>query len=400
VSVPGVAAAAPRGAYDAVIVGGGIAGLSLAWELARRGMRDVCVLEAAYPGAGASGRNGELIRSAFASREWVTLFDASLRKWQHLAAELGANTLFTPAGYLVLAGTDAQLAMLRRSAALHRELGVRTEVVAEDGVHTAVPALSPEIVAGGLYQHDAGFAHHDATVWAYVAACARRGVEVHAGTPVTGMRRDGERVVGVATPRGSVSAPLVIDAAGGRAREVAAMAGLALPTVTGRLEALVTESCRPFLRPGIALLQLLAYGHQTARGEFVGGTEIGGARPVDGIRTTLGGLRDACQKFVRAFPVLAGVRVVRQWAGVVDVTPDLAPILGPAPGLDGLWLHCGWTYGFMGAPGASALLAEAITTGAMPGVLAPFAPGRFAAGRPIAEGSLVVETDGTTGDAR
>jgi sarcosine oxidase subunit beta len=178
------------------------------------------------------------------------------------------------------------------------------------------------------------------------------------------------------------------------------MAGLALPTVTGRLEALVTESCRPFLRPGIALLQLLAYGHQTTRGEFVGGTEIGGARPVDGIRTTLGGLRDACQKFVRAFPVLAGVRVVRQWAGVVDVTPDLAPILGPAPGLDGLWLHCGWTYGFMGAPGASALLAEAITTGAMPGVLAPFAPGRFAAGLPIAEGSLVVETDGTTGDAR
>lgn len=396
-SVPGLARGPLPGSCDAVVIGGGIAGLSLAWELAGRGVRDVCVLEASYPGSGASGRNGELIRSAFASREWVTLFDAGLRTWQRLSGELDANTLFTPAGYLVLASSEAQVGLLRRSAALHRELGVRTQVLDERSVLEVAPALSPSIVAGGLYQPDAGFAHHDATVWAYARAAARRRVGVHAATTVMAILRDGDRVTGVDTTRGRIAAPLVIDAAGGRARDVAGLAGVALPTITQRLEALVTESCRPFLRPGVALLALLAYGHQTTRGEFVGGTEIGGARPVDGMRTTLEGLRDACQKFVRAFPVLAGVRVIRQWAGIVDVSPDLAPILGPAPGLDGLWLHCGWTYGFMGAPGASALLAEAITTGETSAVLRPFAPQRFTEGRLITEGSLVITPEDGSG---
>lgn len=395
-SLPGVATGPLRTSYDAVIVGGGIAGLALAYELACRGVRDVCVLEAAYPGAGASGRNGELIRSAFASPAWVTLFERSLRKWHGLSVELGANTLFTRAGYLVLAGTAGQMALLHASAASQRQLGVRTELLDARAVLDAVPALDPSVVAGGLFQADGGFAHHDATVWAYVRAAARLGVEMHTGTTATAILRDGDRVIGVDTNCGPLATPLVVDAAGGRARAVAALAGVAIPTVTQRLEAIVTESVRPFLRPGVALLDMSGYCHQTTRGEFVGGTEVAGAAPVDAMRTTLDGLRDACRKFVRAFPVLAGVRVIRQWAGIVDVTPDVAPILGPAPGLDGLWLDCGWTYGFMGAPGAAVLLAEAITRGQTPHDLLPFRVERFAEGRPIVEGSLVVAAADST----
>lgn len=401
-SVPGIASRPLRASYDAVIVGGGIGGLALAFELAQRGMHDVCVLEASYPGAGASGRNGELVRSAFASREWVTLFDASLRKWHRLSDELEANTLFTRAGYLVLASTGAQVEMLRRSAAGHRELGVRTQLLDPRAVRHAAPALNPDLVVGALFQPDGGFAHHDATVWAYARAAARLGVEIHAATTATAILRDGDRVAGVDTTRGRISTDLVVDAAGGRARDVAALGNVTIPTVTQRLEALVTESVRPFLRPGVALLDLLGYGHQTTRGEFVGGTEIGGAPPLDAMRTSLDGLRDACRKFVRAFPVLAGVRVIRQWAGIVDVTPDFAPILGPAPGLAGMWLDCGWTYGFMGAPGAADLLARAITTGRLPDALRPFRAERFAEGRPILEASLVIAAEGAhpTGDGR
>jgi heterotetrameric sarcosine oxidase beta subunit len=394
VSVPGVATGPLRPAYDVVIVGGGIQGLALGYELACRGVRDVCILEASYPGAGASGRNGELIRSAFASREWATLFDLSLRKWHGLSSELGANTLFARAGYLVLASTAEQVNVCRSSAARHRELGIRTQLLDATAVRDLVPALDPALVRGGLYQADGGFAHHDASVWAYVRAAARAGVEVHAATTVTGIVLDGTRIAGVDTTRGRIATRVVVDAAGGRARDVAGLAGVAIPTETQRWEALVTESVRPFLRPGVALVALLGYCHQTTRGEFVGGAEIRGAVPRDGMRTTLEGLRDTAQKFVRAFPLLGGVRVLRQWAGIVDVSPDFAPILGAAPGVDGLWLDCGWSYGFMGAPGAAVLLAEAIAEGRVPETLAPFAVERFAQGRPIVERSLVVAPAG------
>ncbi len=389
-AVPGAARGALRTSYDAVIIGGGLQGVALAYELARRGMRDVCVLEASYPGAGASGRNGEMIRSAFASLEWATLFEISLRKWHDLSAELDFNVLFTPAGYLVVASSEADVGRCRLAAGRHRELGIRTELLDERSVRDAAPALNPAIVVGGLFQQDGGFAHHDAVIWGYVQAAARHGVEVHPFTTATAIHVEGGRVTGVETTRGAISTPIVVDAAGGRAREVAALAGVAIPTQTLRLEALVTESLRPFLRPGVALLSFLGYCHQTTRGEFVGGTEQQVMPPQDSMRGTLNGIRDASQKFVQAFPVLAGVRLIRHWAGINDLTPDLAPVLGPAPEVEGFWLDCGWIYGFMGAPGAAMLLAEAIVEGRTPEAMAPFALERLYEGRLIEESSLVV----------
>ncbi|MEI7742352.1 MAG: FAD-dependent oxidoreductase [Chloroflexota bacterium] len=390
-TMPGLARGPLPATAPAVIVGGGITGVALGYELARRGMRNVCVLDAAYPGAGASGRNGELVRSAFASREWATLFDISLRKWLHLSDELDTNVMFTRAGYLVLASTDEQMALCRRSVARHAELGIGTELLDEAGVRRRVPALAHGYAQGGFFQRDGGFAHHDAVVWGYVAAAARLGVAIHAGVTATGITVDAGRVTGVTTSAGPIATPVVVDAAGGRAREVAALAGVEIPTTTQRLEALVTESMPPFLRPGVALLAALGYAHQTTRGEFVGGTEIHGVQPPDTMRTSLAGLADAATKFTAAFPLLRSVRVIRQWAGIVDVSPDFAPLLGPAPAVEGLWLDCGWVYGFMAGPGAALLLAEAVTTGRVPAALAPFTVERFARGEPIVEASLVVE---------
>lgn len=373
-----------------VVIGAGISGLATAYELARRGVRDVLVLDAGYPGVGASGRNGELVRSAFSSREWATLFDISLRTWQTLSDELGANTLFTRAGYVVLASGDDQVAMCRRSVERHRELGIGTEWLEPADIARLLPALAPGYARAGFHQADGGYAHHDATIWAYVRAAARLGVRIMGGSTVTGLVVSAGRVTGVRCGDQVVAAPVVVDAAGGRAREVASLAGVSVPTTTQRLEAFVTESVAPFLRQGVALIDAMGYCHQTSRGEFVGGTEVAGFVPPDSMQTALRGLADAAAKFTAAFPLLRGVRVIRQWAGIVDITADYAPIMGRAPGVDGLWLHCGWGYGFMAGPGAGKVMAEAITTGSIPAAMAPFGVERLLRGELIAEGSLVV----------
>lgn len=390
--VPGAKGTALRRGYDVVIVGAGLQGLALAYELAKRGLRDVAVLDRSYPGAGASGRNGEMIRSAFGSPEWVGFFGASLERWQGLSAELDFNVLFTPAGYLVLASTDEELQRCRGYAARHRELGVATRLVTADEVLELAPALAPERVRGGVYQADGGFAHHDAALWGYARAAARLGVELHPFTEVTAIRTAAGRIEGVETTRGPISTRTVVDAAGGRAREIAAMAGVAIPTRTFRLEAIVTESLAPFLRPGLALLNVLGYCHQTTRGELVGGTDQRVMDEADSLRCTLRNLRDTAQKLVAMLPALAGVRVVRHWAGTVDVAADFSPILGPVTEVEGLVLDCGWLYGFAGAPAGGMLLAEVIVSGQAPALAAPFSLERLREGRLIRESSLVVDT--------
>lgn len=388
-SVPGAAKGPLKRAYDIVIVGAGIQGLALAYELTARGVRDVCVLDAGYPGGGASGRNGEMIRSAFSTTQWCGLFDVSLRKWHTLTAELDYDVAFTAAGHVTLASDADGVAKLVRHNRLHSELGIDTRLLDPAEMLACVPALNPQIVAGGLYQPDAGFAHHDSVIWGYAAAAARGGAQIHPDTTVTALEYAGSRITGVRTSRGDVAAGTVVVAAGADSRDILATAELDIPTTKVRLEALVTESLTPFIRPAVSLKPLLGYCHQTTRGEFVGGTEQRVTAPGSDVRTTMRALRDACQKFVTAFPRLAGVRVVRSWAGVVDMTSDVAPIVGRAPGVDGLWINCGWTYGFMGAPGTGLLLAEAITTGDIPSALSVFGLERLREGRPIAEDSLV-----------
>jgi len=388
--VPGAATGALARTSDAVIVGSGIQGLALAYELAKRGFGRIAVLDAAYPGSGASGRNGEMIRSAFATDEWIRLFDDSLRRWQTLSQELDFNVLFTKAGYLVLASTEEAQRAFARNVELQRRHGLHVELLGPDEVRRLCPEMAPDMIAGGILQRDAGFAHHDATVWAYAQAAARRGVEIHPYTTVTGLSVRGGSVSSVATSRGEISTGTVVNAAGGQAREIARMAGVDVPVETFRLEAMVTEPLTPFLRPAVSSPAIMGYCHQTTRGEFVGGTEPEVPTPNTSLRSTLDGARDMATKFVRLFPRLAGVSMMRHWSGLVTQTADVAPILGGAPGVEGLYLDCGWVYGFVGAPAAAALMAELITAGATPPTLAPFGIERFATGRLIRETSLVV----------
>jgi sarcosine oxidase subunit beta len=388
--LPGTARNGLAATYDAVIIGGGLQGVALAYELAKRRYGRIAVLEARYPGCGASGRNGEMIRSAFASEEWMGLFDESLRRWQTLSAELNFNVLFTKAGYLLLASTPEAFAAQQHGVALQRRHGLHVELLDHNEVRRLCPDMAPEMIVGGILQSDAGFAHHDAVLWAYVQAAARLGVEIHPYTTVTAIATANDAVSSVTTDRGRVSTPVVVDAAGGQAREVAKLANIDLPLQVFRLEAMVTEPLEPFLRLAVSSPAIMGYCHQTTRGEFVGGTEPDVPVPCDSIRSSLAGAQDMATKFVRLFPRLAGVRMMRHWAGIVTQAADVAPILGRAPQLEGFYLDCGWVYGFVGAPAAAALMAELIATGRTPPTLAPFGVERFATGKLIRETSLVV----------
>lgn len=377
-------------AYDAVIVGAGLMGLGLSYELGRRGYGRIAVLDTAYPGAGASGRNGEMIRSAFASSEWIGLFTDSLQRWHTLSAQLDFNVLFTQAGYLLLASTDEAFRVFSATHQLQRTFGLHVDLLDAIDVLGLCPEIAPDMVAGGILQTDAGFAHHDATVWAYARAAAGCGVEIHPYTEVTGIGVKGGQVASVSTTRGEISTRVVVDAAGGRAREVARMACVDVPVEVFRLEAMVTEPIEPFLRPAVSSPAIMGYCHQTTRGEFVGGTEPDVPKPSESIKATLELARDMATKFVRLFPRLAGVRMMRHWSGTVTQTADVAPILCEAPDCKGFYLDCAHVYGFVAAPATGALMAELIATGITSPTLAPFSVERFSTGELINETSLVV----------
>jgi sarcosine oxidase, subunit beta len=392
--LPGISSEPPARRYDVVIVGGGVQGLALAYELGRRGVTSVAVLDRSWPGSGASGRNGEMIRSAFASTEWSRLFHHSLARWATLSAELDYNVLFTPAGYLILASTEEEVRACHDHAATHARLGIDTEVLDAPTARRLLPAASPDLVLGGLLQPRAGFAHHDAVVWAYLRAAARLGVQVFGGVEVHGVQTAAGRVTGVQTSRGPIAAGAVVNAAGAAAPQLNRTAGLMLTLIQARLEMIVTQALKPFLRYAVASPHLLGYCHQTGRGEFVGGTELPCIDETASLNATYELLRDMARKWVRLFPALAGVRLLRHWAGSVSQAPDLAPVLGAAPGLAQFYLTIGWVYGFMGAPGSADLLAEQIVTGRISPLIEPFSPQRLLDGRFISEPSLVVPADG------
>lgn len=399
-SLPGVSLAPLRAGYDTVIIGAGVQGLAIAYELAKRGHTDVLVLDRSWPGGGASGRNGELIRSAFASAEWCDFFELSRQKWLRLSEELDYNVLFNRTGYAVIGSTEEQWSQLRMDQRFQTDRGIRTELLDEREARKLLPAANPDLVRGAVLQENAGFAHHDSVVAGYLENAARLGVHVAVGHEVVALLRAGDRIAGVQTRSGErVQARVVVNAAGGQATEINALAGFTMPLVAARLEMIVTQPVKPFLKQGVAALELLGYCHQTGRGEFVGGTELPRVDESDSLNGTWTVLRDIATKFVKLFPLLGGVRLLRHWAGTVSQTPDLAPVLGEVPNLPGYLVSAGWVYGFMGAPAAGEFFAEQIISGRTDPRMAAFGVERTLTGNWIREGSLVVDMDIADEDA-
>ncbi|TES91697.1 MAG: FAD-dependent oxidoreductase [Anaerolineales bacterium] len=376
--------------YDVVIVGGGVQGLSLAYNLARYGLHRVAVLEKSYIGSGASGRNGEMIRSAFASEEWIRLFDKSLRIWETLSGELDFNVMFTRHGYLILASTSEEMAACQNNIKRQNELGIGTRLVDAEEVINLIPALNTQVVTGGIFQSDGGFARHDAVVWAYAGAARRLKVDICPFTEVIDIVVKSGKVLGVKTTQGDIETRTVVNAAGAYARRVAGMVGVELPLEIYRLEMMVTEPLKPFLRVALSSPHMMGYMHQTTRGEFAGGAEPENFSPYTGLKSTLVAAQDMARKFVFLFPGLYGARLMRQWAGVVSKTPDRGPLLGAVEEVEGFILSVGWGgYGFMGSPAGGKLMAQLIINGEAPAEIRPFSPKRFKTGELITESTII-----------
>lgn len=380
----------PRPSYDVVIIGGGVHGLSIAYELAKRGVRDVAVLEKAYIGAGGSGRNTAIVRSNYRTPEGVTFYDESVRIYERLSVELGFNVLFSQHGHLTLAHTDAAVAGLRVRAEVNQLQGVDSVVLDRDEIRELAPALDlsdrPRYpIHAALYHPPGGIIRHDAVVWGYARRADELGVHIHQGVEVTGIHLDEGRIAGVRTSAGPIRAGTVVNATAGWATTIADMAGVRLPIVTHPLQALVTEPLKPFLGPVLVSATLHVYVSQTDRGEMVIGAEIDPYASYSH-RSTLGFMETSAAHVLELLPSVAGVRVLRQWAGICDMTPDFSPIIGTVPDVPGFILDVGWgTYGFKAGPVAGRRVAELIDTGRTPDVLAPFTVERFATGRLIGE---------------
>lgn len=382
--------AEPRRAYDAVIVGGGGHGLAAAYYLARNhGMSRVAVLEKGWLGGGNTGRNTTIVRSNYLLKETATFFEFSLKLWEGLSEELNYNVMFSQRGVVNLFHSPQEReALLRRQNAM-RLNGIDADVLTLAQLRKLVPALDTSAsarfpVLGAVIQRRAGTARHDAVAWGYARAADSLGVEIIENCEVLGIEVSAGTVRGLQTSRGRIETTRVGVAASGHSSQIVKMAGIALPIETHLLQACVTEPVKPFLDCVVSSGTLFVYVSQTAKGELVIGGKLDGYNSFSQ-RGDLSVLEENLSNALALFPRISRLRIMRQWAGAVDMTMDGSPVLGHSA-VGGLYLDAGWCYGgFKATPAAGWALAHVIAIDAPHPIAAPFTLARFAEGRTISE---------------
>lgn len=371
-----------KSAYDVVIIGGGGHGLAAAYYLSNvHGIRNVAVLEKGYLAGGNTARNTTTIRSNYMTEESVRFYNEGVDLFGTMSQDLGFNIMYSQRGQLTLAHSDATMRSFHLRAEMGKHVGTRIEVVDVKTVKELCPLLNLDLggqheVLGGLWHADGGTARHDAVAWGYAKRASERGVEIHQRTEVIGFDKVGDRITHVRTNRGTIAAGQVLQAVGGLNGHVAAMAGIKLPIRCFPLQAMVTQPLKPFLHTLVSSANLHTYLVQSSRGEIVIG---GGSDPylLASTRSTLDQKEHLAEGALHLFPFLHKVKLLRQWAGITDMTPDYSPIMGASP-LQNYWLDCGWgTWGFKATPVAGKRMAETVATGRVPDILKPFDLRRF-----------------------
>jgi len=381
---------APRSSYDVIIVGGGGHGLATAYYLAKEhGICNVAVLEKGWLGGGNTGRNTTVVRSNYFYPQSARFYDFSLRLYEGLSRELGFNIMLSQRGIINLAHSPHQLELLARWANALQLNGVDGELLSAAAVRERLPLLNaaPSArypVAGGLLQRRGGIARHDAVAWGYARAADQRGVDIIQECEVLGFLREGDRVVGVETSRGCIRAPKVALAVAGHSSVLAQKAGFRLPVTSYALQAFVTEPLKPVLDCVVLSLATGTYLSQSDKGELVvgGGLDL---YPSYAQRGNLPTLQGVIAGLLELFPCFSRLRLLRQWAGVVDVVHDSTPIIDKTPAR-GLYINCGWgTGGFKAIPGGGFVFAHLLATDRSHPLAEPFSLRRFATGALIDE---------------
>ncbi|KAA5831306.1 sarcosine oxidase subunit beta family protein [Saccharopolyspora hirsuta] len=380
----------PKRHYDVVIVGSGGHGLATAYYLARNhGIRDVAVLERGWLAGGNMARNTTIIRSNYLFDESAALYDHALKLWEQLPAELDYDFLLSQRGVLNLAHTEQEVRDSRRRVFANQLNGIDAEWVEPAEIAELCPILnlSADVrypVLGATLQRRGGIAKHDHVAWAFARKADEMGVDLVQGCEVTGFLLDGDRVTGVRTSQGAISAGRVALAAAGRTSLLTDQLGLRLPLQSHPLQALVSELLEPVHPCVVMSNHVHVYCSQAHKGELVLGAGIDSYNGY-GQRGSVHVIERQMAAALELFPIFARAHVIRTWAGTVDVTPDASPIIGPTP-YENLYLNCGWgTGGFKATPGVGWVYAHTIATGRPHPLNEPYGLKRFRTGALIDE---------------
>ena len=383
--------AAPKPAYEVVVVGGGGHGLATAYYLAKEhGITDVAVLEKGWLGGGNIGRNTTIVRSNYLLPENQRFYEWSMKLWESLSRELNYNVMFSQRGILNLIHTTGQRDAYARRGNAMRLQGIDAELLDRDAVAKLAPGLdlSPQArfpIIGGLFQPRAGTARHDAVAWGYARAADRRGVDIVENCEVTGFLRDGGRITGVRTARGEIRARKVAVAVAGSTSEVMRLAGIdRLPIESHVLQAFVSEGVKPLIDTVLTFGAGHLYISQSDKGGLVFGGDLDGYNSY-AQRGNLPVVEDVAACALAMFPNLGRLRLLRAWGGIMDMTMDGSPIICTGP-IDGLYLNAGWCYGgFKATPASGWCFAWTIARDEPHPLNAAFRLDRFREGRLLDE---------------
>ncbi len=379
----------PRDAYEVIVIGAGGHGLATAYYLGREhGIKNVAVIEKGWLGGGNTGRNTTIIRSNYLQDPSAAIYEKARALYEDLSQDLNYNIMFSPRGVMMVAQTHHEVRGYQRTAHANALQGVTTEFITPERVKELCPIIEingPRYpVLGALWQARGGTARHDAVAWGYARKCSDMGMDIIQKTEVTGIRQKNGVVTGVETSRGPINCKKLCIVVAGHSSQLAEMAGFRLPIESVALQALVSEPIKPCMDVVVMANTVHGYLSQSDKGEMV----IGGG--TDGFnnytqRGSFHHIEETVRALTETFPMLARLKMLRQWGGIVDMTGDRSPILSTTP-LGNTFVNCGWgTGGFKAIPGSGFAMAELVARGEPGPLAAAFSLGRFTEGRFIDE---------------
>jgi sarcosine oxidase subunit beta len=349
---------------DVVVIGGGVQGCATAYNLAKFGVKNVVLLEKGTVCSGSTVRCGAGIRAQWGTEMNCRLGLACLDIFEQLHEELGMDCGLNQCGYLMVAYKDSEFETLKNSMKMQNSLGIQTRVVSRDEAYEICPGLAADDAVGFTFHQRDGHADPFLTTFAYQEAAKRLGVRFEKFTEVTGIDVENGKVVGVRTNKGNIAAPVVINCAGAWAQFIAQMAGVKLPNFSEKHEIVITEP----IEFGVCPPMLMSFSgnyyiQQRPHGSIIGGCSPEGHPEDFEVKSTWDFLSHISETFIKLLPRTKGVRIVRQWAGLYDMTPDRQPVIGETE-VKGFFLSTGYSgHGFMFGPITGQLMAELITKG-------------------------------------
>ncbi len=348
---------------NCVIIGGGISGVAIAYNLAKKGMKDIVVLEKGYLSSGSTGRCGAGVRM-----QWGTEMNCSFAKYSiefferaNEELEYEGDIEFKQGGYLIVAATEKEEQQFKKNLELQHRLGIPSRFLTPSEAKEIIPYMDETQIRCATFCPKDGHLNPFTSTDAYARAAERLGVTIHKFTEVTGIDTEGGKVTAVHTNKGSISTPLVINAAGGHSKRICDMVNVDLPLYPERHQILVTEPVDPLQGPMFMSFSQNIYCQQTPHGSFIMGRGDANEPRDFNMNASWSFMEEMAKTTCRLLPLLKDLRVVRQWAGLYEMTPDRQPIYGRVPELDGFIIAAGFSgHGFMFGPATGLVIAETV----------------------------------------